>query len=763
MSTKDFPRLAIIGCGAVVEHHLLPALLRLGWKPRVLVDRSLDRASRLAKRVGSGARAPVTATEWEPNVGQFDAALIATPHALHGPIGLALLPLGVHVFMEKPLATTPSECRQLVAASRDAGAVLAVGHMRRHLHMAKWLKALIESGTLGEIESFEAREGSVYNWAVSSGAPWHRELAGGGTLMDIGVHTIDLLLWWLGEADVVDYHDDSYGGVEADCVAKLAMKSGAEGVVELSRTRHLSNTIRIVGSNGHVEAHFYDNKVISASADVWDFEHGCTPQKMPQQLFTELFGAEFHDFLDSIRTKRRPAVDGAEATRSVELIDRCYTRRRALGLPWVQVLTGAALPSIGNPRSFPSITPETTCVVTGGTGFIGGRLVERLIIDQKAKVRCIVRNLAQAARIARFPVDIIAADLLDKEALDRTIAGTDIVFHCAYDPKSRKQNMDGIRNLIEACLKHKVRRLVHLSTVSVYEPLPDGNVTEQTPDGDTSWSYTLNKLDLERELLSAARDRGLRATVLQPTIVYGPFSKYWTDAQVEMLLSGTVVLPAGGGLCNCVYVDDVVEAMMLVVERDEGVGERVLISGPQTTSWAEFYAYFERALGVEAVQFQPAERIAKSTKSVSRDVKMVFDDPRRIVRIIVRWNLARRALQSLLDSLPRELRQFAIKHYFRERKRKLGEAHLPDKQLLDLYNAKAVVSIEKARRLLGYEPRFAISAGMELTRRYIVWAFADRFRTQHLSFTPPRNETCRSAAVEVPRDVTSSGRQSVRI
>jgi hypothetical protein len=90
----------------------MASLTALGWKPRVLVYRSLFRASRLAQRVGQGARAPVTATQWEPNVGQFDSA---PPHSLHGPIGL---PLGIHVLMEKP---------QLAAAARAAGVVLAVG------------------------------------------------------------------------------------------------------------------------------------------------------------------------------------------------------------------------------------------------------------------------------------------------------------------------------------------------------------------------------------------------------------------------------------------------------------------------------------------------------------------------------------------------------------------------------------------------------------------------------------------------------------
>ena len=154
MTQAQTPRLAIIGCGSVVAHHLLPALLRIGWRPTVLVDRSRANCEKLLAQLGRRAQVTIAA-DWKEVEGQFDAAIVATPSATHGPIGNALAERGIHVFMEKPLAHTLAQAEQMVARADLRGSVLAVGLLRRHLTIARWTKALIASGLLGRIERFE--------------------------------------------------------------------------------------------------------------------------------------------------------------------------------------------------------------------------------------------------------------------------------------------------------------------------------------------------------------------------------------------------------------------------------------------------------------------------------------------------------------------------------------------------------------------------------------------------------------------------------
>ena len=718
------PRLAIVGCGAVVDYHLLPSLRRIGWSPSVLVDRTPDRLQVAARKMGSKGKSVATASDWTSVVDAFDAAIVAVPHALHGPLGTALLNAGKHVFMEKPLATSGDECRAMIAAARSNGVTLSVGLLRRYLAVARWTKALLDAGVLGAIQRFDVREGFVFNWATSSDALIRPEMAKGGVLMDTGAHTLDLVLWWLGDAVVRSYRDDSARGVEADCEIDIETSSGARGRIELSRSRDLRNTIRIEGTRGFVEVHLSKNIVVAGSPSVLAFKAGESgADNFPLQLFPALFDAELTDFCASVQSGSHTGIPGAEGLRSVEMIEQCYRVREPLKLPWVEPRPQHRIDG-SSPR--PTIAAGSTVVVTGATGFIGGALVERLVHDCGAKVRCVVREIGHAMRLARLPVEVVRADLADSDAVSRAIEGADYVFHCAYDPRSRSQNVEGTRNLIEASLAHRVRRFVFISTFSVYEPFPDGALSEETRNGDPSWVYVRTKLELEKIVFDATKTRGLPGTVVQPTIVYGPFSKPWTNAPAEMLIFGDVILPdRGQGICNAVYIDDLVDGLILAAERPAAIGERFILSGPEPVTWARFFDSFARVLKVSPPIFWPAERISKSNHGLMRDVRMVLSNPKRLVQIIVRWPAARQALQAGLDSMPTAIRDLVDKYYFAQDGRRVGEVFLPDRQALALYAAKATVDSAKARRLLGYKPQYDFEGGMEPTKRYLTWAYGD--------------------------------------
>jgi predicted dehydrogenase/nucleoside-diphosphate-sugar epimerase len=726
MTSRAVPRLAIIGCGALVEHHLLPALRRLGWLPSVLIDTSPKRIKVIAGKMGRKGINALAGSSWQPLSDQFDAAIVAVPHALHFPIGTALLDAGKHVFMEKPLAITGHECRAMIAAAETSGATLSVGLLRRYLRIAQWTRALLESKVLGEVQSFEAREGIVYNWDVSSDAILRPDLAGGGVLMDIGTHTLDLILWWLGNVESFTYRDDSAGGVESDCILDCRLASGATGRVELSRGRNLRNTIRIEGTRGFVEVHLYRNEVQAGSSNALAFRHdGASPADMQPQFFPELFDSELEAFRKTASGGELIGISGREGAKSVELIERCYAARQSLAPPWSDVSVAATVEA--TPCHI--LPPGSRVLVTGATGLIGGRLVEQLVQEQGAQVRCLVRSFGSATRIARLPVEIVQADLTNDNDIRRAVDGVDFVFHCAYDPRSLRQNIDGLRHLLDACATRSIRRFVYLSTVSVYEPFPDGLLTEETRDGDRSWIYVNTKLDLERMVFDAVRERNVPATIVQPVIVYGPFARSWTNEPAEMLIFGDVVLPdRAEGLCNAVYVDDLTKGLLLAAVSPAAVGQRFLMSGPEPVTWATFFGEFARALGTDEPKCWPREQIAKANHGIMRDARLVLSNPKKIMQIIVRWQLARRVLQAGLDSLPLTLRTLVMKHYFRSGERRIGELLLPDRQKLALYSARAYVDSNKARTLLGYDPLFDFRRGMALTRQYLIWAYGDTCR-----------------------------------
>ena len=335
------PRIAVIGCGAATERLHLPALERLKIRPALLVDANLSRATELAKRFHADA----AAASLENRLSGIEAAIVALPHHLHAPVSIDLLQRGIHVLVEKPMALSPLECERVLDAAADSGAVLAVGLMRRFLTRLNWVKAAIDANALGAVHSFDIQEGTVYRWPVSSGFFFKRETAGGGVLADTGAHTLDLVLWWFGEPASLEYFDDNHGGVEANCLVRLWWSSGLVGTIDLSRTRDLRNTAVIRGERGEVTVRLDDSSLDTLTASPDSILHvsagGSSGKRLPEQRFRELFPLQLQDWLDAIATGCPPRVGGAEAARSVALIERCYAQRRALELPWESVVERA--------------------------------------------------------------------------------------------------------------------------------------------------------------------------------------------------------------------------------------------------------------------------------------------------------------------------------------------------------------------------------------------------------------------------------------
>lgn len=333
---KDTLRIAIIGCGAVSQRCHIPAVqshpdLRLEW----LVDPDTQRLRQLTNE----ADKVKTATDYHEVLGKADAAIVAAPHSLHASISVDLLRHGIHVLVEKPMASSVAECDAMIEAADEGKAVLAVGLMRRFVHSAHFARWAVQSSLLGVVESFDFREGNVYSWPVQSDFFFRKETARGGVLFDTGAHTLDLLLWWLGEVEEAEYYDDSYGGVEADCEVRLSMASGARGLVELSRTRNLRNTAIIRGENAELEVGLRTNEAVLRSRDGSVGLAGLglkSPEQNPvNQGFLDLFPLQIHDWIEAIQTGRTPSVPGTEGRRSVALIEACYGRRKPLELPWM--------------------------------------------------------------------------------------------------------------------------------------------------------------------------------------------------------------------------------------------------------------------------------------------------------------------------------------------------------------------------------------------------------------------------------------------
>jgi nucleoside-diphosphate-sugar epimerase len=377
-------------------------------------------------------------------------------------------------------------------------------------------------------------------------------------------------------------------------------------------------------------------------------------------------------------------------------------------------------------------------LITGATGFIGGRLVE-VLASRGARIRVTTSDFRNCSRVSRFALEIVKADLCDREASAKAVDGCSMVFHAAYRFKGsaeeqRQANVDGTLAIAEALLKNGGGRFIHISSVSAYGDPRDEELTEETPQRATSDSYSETKQEIEKALLSLHHKHGLAVAILQPTIVYGPYGSTWTTPLLEQVRSHRIALPAGGlGLCNAVYVDDVVAAALLAAERDAAVGEAFLISGASPVTWREFYGAYENmvdrraVLDVDDQWVRAEERLRKKPNTLYGKLRHELAQ-----RPGARQYLLSLPPQSWLVAAARHLpksAQAVLKRYYQslwqQQASSVGAGlplFLPSPGLRELYAARTYVRIDKARSKLGYEPAFDLKRGMALTREWAGWA-----------------------------------------
>jgi nucleoside-diphosphate-sugar epimerase len=320
-----------------------------------------------------------------------------------------------------------------------------------------------------------------------------------------------------------------------------------------------------------------------------------------------------------------------------------------------------------------------SALVTGGSGFIGGRLAERLATEEGVRVRAMVRNVKKTERLRKFPLEIVQADLLDLGSLRDAVNGCDLVFHCAAlvrETGNRNEffrtNVEGTENILKVSSEAGVKKFIHFSSVAVYGMNPPDRTDETTPYQPCGNLYCDTKIAAEKAVWAAHQEGRLPVVVIQPANVYGPNSSPWTIRPIKLINSGQMILINGGrGLCNYVYIDNLIDATLAATKRDPSVGQAYLISDGNAVMWKAFFGYYAQMAGKPNIRSVPeglARVIALGMEMVSR----ITGKPPKITRDAVRY-----------------------------------------------LTCQARFSIEKARRELDYQPRFPLEEGMKLTEQWL--------------------------------------------
>jgi predicted dehydrogenase len=337
--------IAILGCGAVTLELHVPALIELERRGVLAVTALFD-----PDRAGLQAAAALFPAARElkslAELGESgcDVALVASPARFHAEQAIACLAAGLAVLCEKPMATSIREADAMVQAAKTHGRPLAVGQVRRFFPTTQTIKGVIDNQRLGRLLSFQVREGGNFRWPARSAQFFQKKSAGGGVLLDTGIHTLDLLLWWLGEPKSFSYEDDAMGGIEINC--RLKMDYGTcRGNVQLTSDCEIPTGFHLDFEQGWIAWQPYaasdieigftgSDQALRGQLQPAPISNGRTLSAGAALSMHDGFVRQWLNVIAAAQGREILRVPGEEAIRGLAFIEKCYASRAFMAPPW---------------------------------------------------------------------------------------------------------------------------------------------------------------------------------------------------------------------------------------------------------------------------------------------------------------------------------------------------------------------------------------------------------------------------------------------
>lgn len=327
------------------------------------------------------------------------------------------------------------------------------------------------------------------------------------------------------------------------------------------------------------------------------------------------------------------------------------------------------MPGVGTLPSMPAIPKRV--FITGALGFVGRRLMERYREAGSEVAGLDVRADPDLA--------VVAGDITTRGSWEEAALGADVVIHTAarlgmhLDPETFwRVNVLGTRNALHAAVGAGATRFVHFSSIVAFGFDVPKNVDESHPVRPNGVSYVDTKVASEQVVLQSHAADELDCTIVRPGDIYGPGSHFWTVTPVRELAARRLALPAmGRGYMSPVYVDDLVEGVMLAATHDRGAGGVFTLSGGHDVETREFFGHYARMLGRKRVPVAPTPVVVAMAAALER---------------------AARLRGSITEVTPG-----AVRYLVRT----------------------GTYSIERARSRLGYSPAVGLAEGMDRCERWL--------------------------------------------
>lgn len=317
-------------------------------------------------------------------------------------------------------------------------------------------------------------------------------------------------------------------------------------------------------------------------------------------------------------------------------------------------------------------------LVTGGTGFIGSHLVEALVA-KGCGLRCLVRPTSDTRHLKKLGIELVYGDLLDKESLRKAIDSSDVVYHLAGEVYSKKSsdfykvNVEGTRNLIEACVGRNIGKFIYFSSIAAVGPSKNKEtlLNEDTPCNPIT-AYGKSKYEAEKLISSYFNLYDFPAVILRAPIVYGPGQSSEVTRIFRLIQREQFrIIGNGEALKSLCYIENLIEAAISAEQNESSKGKIYFVADEKP------YTIIELARTIAEIE----------------NVKLSH---------------------LYINSIVADLSWF----WFRMLDKILGLS------ILSLHTIKAMTlnfgcDIAKARRELSYQPRISLKEGIQKTVEWL--------------------------------------------
>jgi predicted dehydrogenase/nucleoside-diphosphate-sugar epimerase len=593
-------RIGMVGCGKVAAHH-------------ARFIKALNNAELIAiADVNEEAARRFAATHGIPNVcatiddlldaTALDVLHVITPPAYHYACTKAALDRGIHVFVEKPVAFTVREVTDLYERAAARGVLLCPDFLQLFHPEVQALSALIDSERLGRIVHVESylclNPDDSPELLEAEGIHWIYQLPG-GPLRDYTSHLLYLALYFAGLPNDIHVSRSSRGTLPQGLVDHLVVHMNGTRSTATILLSYLARPsaygLRVLCEKGAAEVNFdtqtllvhhqtfLPRRIVSATANftesysltiqavgnIANYLRGkLVPYGGMQVLIPRFYDSILHSKLPPISRELATAVTRAEEEIFSGLTPPCFTGRHCSSAQ-------------------KEIRHADRVLVTGANGYVGWQVVQALI-EHGYYVRTLVRPTSLPERLKQLGVEVFLGDVRRLEDVSAAADGMQVIIHLAAGMKGSREFIvetcvRGTQNVAEAASLQHVKRVIYMSSFSVYDfaKLHDGeNITETSPleeQAESRGAYSLGKRRAEDIALSHLADCTTPWTILRPSLIVGNGRDLFAPVGAKV---GNTLVCLGGPRKRLllVHVEDVAAAVLQLLQRDRTQGQVYTLS-----------------------------------------------------------------------------------------------------------------------------------------------------------------------------------------